>query len=186
MSEHILKRHNKTLILYHIVCPVKYRQKVFTEKVERSLQNICIEIGKRYEIHFVEIGTDKDHVHFLVQSVPAMSPSSVVQIIRALLQRRYSNIIRRSRNCYGAVNSGRADSISTPLGNMAMKPSSKSMSKTKEKPINRYTTNSWNYLKTSHSDDTSQLCCGVVHFYKLFIVVVTICSICFKSIGFLI
>jgi hypothetical protein len=42
-----------------------------------------------------------------------------------------------------------------------MKPSSKSMSKTKEKPINRYTADSSNYLKTSHRDDTSQLCCGV-------------------------
>ena len=83
MSEHILKRHNKTLILYHIVCPAKYQQKVFTEGVELSLQSICAEIGKRYEIHFVEIGSDEDHVHFLVQSVPVMSPSRVVQIIRA-------------------------------------------------------------------------------------------------------
>ena len=84
MSEHILKRHNKTLILYHIVCPAKYRQKVFTEKVESSLQNICIEIGKRYEIGFVEIGTDEDHVHFLVQSVPVISPSRIVQIIKSI------------------------------------------------------------------------------------------------------
>ncbi|MCE5248893.1 IS200/IS605 family transposase, partial [bacterium] len=30
MSEHILKRHNKSLLLYHIVCPAKYRRKVFT------------------------------------------------------------------------------------------------------------------------------------------------------------
>ncbi|HBE45609.1 MAG TPA: IS200/IS605 family transposase, partial [Deltaproteobacteria bacterium] len=28
MSEHIFKRHNKTLLLYHIVCPAKYRRKV--------------------------------------------------------------------------------------------------------------------------------------------------------------
>jgi putative transposase len=84
MSEHILKRHNKTLILYHIVCPAKYRQKVFTEEVESSLQDICIEIGERYEMHFVEIGTDEDHVHFLVQSVPVMSPSRIVQIIKSI------------------------------------------------------------------------------------------------------
>ena len=78
LSDHICK----TLILYHIVCPAKYRQKIFTERVELSLQNICIEIGKRYEIHFMEIGSDEDHVHFLVQSVPVMSPSRVVQIYR--------------------------------------------------------------------------------------------------------
>ena len=88
MSEHILKRHNKTLILYHIVCPAKYRQKVFTEGVEQSLQNICIEIGKRYEIHFVEIGSDEDHVHFLVQSVPVMLPSRVVQIVKSITAKK--------------------------------------------------------------------------------------------------
>ena len=88
MSEHILKRHNKTLILYHIVCPAKYRQKVFTQEVELSLQNICNEIAKRYEIHFVEIGSDKDHVHFLVQSVPVMSPSRVVQIIKSITAKK--------------------------------------------------------------------------------------------------
>ena len=88
MSEHILKRHNKTLILYHIVCPAKYRQKVFTEKVELSLQNICIGIEKRYEIHFVEIGSDEDHVHFLVQSVPVMPPSRVVQIIKSITAKK--------------------------------------------------------------------------------------------------
>ena len=142
MSEHILKRHNKTLILYHIVCPAKYRQKVFTQEVELSLQNICNEIAKRYEIHFVEIGSDKDHVHFLVQSVPVLSPSRVVQIIKSITAKKYSNNTRRSSNCFGAVNSGRADSISIPLVDMAMKLSSRSMSKTKAKPITRYTADS--------------------------------------------
>ena len=88
MSEHILKQHNKTLILYHNVCPAKYRRKVFTEKVELSLKNICFEIEKRYEIHFIEIGSDEDHVHFLVQSVPVMSPSKVVQIIKSITAKK--------------------------------------------------------------------------------------------------
>lgn len=71
-------------MLYHIVCPAKCRQKVFKERVELSLQNICNEIGKRYEIHFMEIGLDEDHVHSLVQNVPVMSPSRVVQIIKSM------------------------------------------------------------------------------------------------------
>jgi len=28
MSEHITKRHNKTLLLYHLVCPAKYRRDI--------------------------------------------------------------------------------------------------------------------------------------------------------------
>ena len=87
MSEHILKKHNKNLLLYHIVCPAKYRRKIFTKAVEETLKNTCIGIGERYEINFVEIGTDEDHVHFLVQSVPTFPPSRIVQIIKGTTAR---------------------------------------------------------------------------------------------------
>ena len=87
MSEHIHKRHNKNLLLYHIVCPAKYRRKVFTEAVSQSLKEVCIGIGERYEVHFVEIGVDEDHVHFLIQSVPVMRPKDIVQTIKSITGR---------------------------------------------------------------------------------------------------
>ena len=87
MSEHILKRHNKSLHLYHIVFPVKYRRKALTEAVEDTLKNTCLGIGARYEIGFLEIGMDEDHVHFLVQSVPTMPPGRLVQIIKSITAR---------------------------------------------------------------------------------------------------
>ena len=73
--------------MYHIVCPTKYRRTVFSEVVEAKLKEICGEIQKRYEIEFLEIGSDHDHVHFLVQSVPMMSPKKIVQIIKSLTAR---------------------------------------------------------------------------------------------------
>ena len=84
MSEHVYKRHNKNLLLYHIVCPVKYRRKVFTDEVEKGLKDICLEIEKRYEIGYMEIGTDEDHVHFLTQSVPMMLVTKMVQTIKSI------------------------------------------------------------------------------------------------------
>ena len=81
---HIVKSHNKSLLLYHLVCPVKYRRDVFTPKVEVTLKNICKGISTRYEINFGEIGSDEDHVHFLVQSVPSYSPKKVVQTIKSI------------------------------------------------------------------------------------------------------
>ena len=84
MTEHILKRHNKNLLLYHIVFPVKYRRQVFTAPVEQTLKEMCIGIGERYEIHFVEIGADDNHVHFLVPSVPVKSPSEIVTVIKSI------------------------------------------------------------------------------------------------------
>ena len=84
MSEHIAKRHNKTLLLYHLVCPVKYRKKALTKKVEKALKHVCLDIQQRYELRFIEIGADQDHVHFLIQSVPVLSPSKIVQVIKSL------------------------------------------------------------------------------------------------------
>jgi putative transposase len=69
--------------MYHIVCPAKYRRTVFSNEVETKLKEICGEIQKRYEIEFLEIGSDDDHVHFLVQSVPMYSPKQLVQIIKS-------------------------------------------------------------------------------------------------------
>ena len=74
-------------MLYHVVCPAKYRQKVFTDPVEQTLREVCAEIGQRYEMHFVEIGMDEDHAHFLMQSVPAVLPSAIVRTIKSITAR---------------------------------------------------------------------------------------------------
>ena len=87
MDEHIYKRHNKTLLLYHLVFPVKYRRKVIESRISIFIKEICLEIGDRYEIQFVEIGTDEDHIHFLVQSVPMMSVSKIVTTIKSITAR---------------------------------------------------------------------------------------------------
>jgi len=83
VDEHIYKSHNKTLLLYHLVFPAKYKRKVFTREVEESLKEICIGIEERYEIRFIEIGLEEDHVHLLVQGVPTMAVYRLVTLIRA-------------------------------------------------------------------------------------------------------
>lgn len=58
-----------------------------SEEVDHTIKDICIEISKRYQIYFLEIGTDKNHVHFLVQSVPTYSATKIVTIIKSLTAR---------------------------------------------------------------------------------------------------
>ena len=84
MSEHIHKSHNKSLLLYHLVCPIKYRRSVLSEPVEASLIEVCKNIESRYEIHFVEVGADENHVHFLIQSVPMLSVKSIAQTVKSI------------------------------------------------------------------------------------------------------
>ena len=87
MSEYIHKSHNVTVLIYHLVLPAKYRRVVFDDHVDDVLKEVCLDIEKRYQIKFLEIGTDMDHVHFLVQSVPTYSVTKIVTVIKSLTAR---------------------------------------------------------------------------------------------------
>ena len=88
-SQFIHLSHNASNLVYHIVCPAKYRRVVFDDSVEEHLKQICLGIELRYDyIHFLEIGADKDHVHFLVQSTPEYAPSKLVKIIKSITARQ--------------------------------------------------------------------------------------------------
>lgn len=87
MSNLVRKSHNVSVLIYHYICPARYRRVIFDQKVDEILKETCIEISKRYEIEFIEIGTDKNHVHFLIQSVPMNSPQKVIQIVKSITAR---------------------------------------------------------------------------------------------------
>lgn len=87
MSEYKHKAHNVSVLLYHFVCPTKYRRLVISEDVDNTLKKVCQEISMRYEIEFIEIGTDKDHVHFLIQAVPTMSPAKIIKKVKSITAR---------------------------------------------------------------------------------------------------
>ena len=86
-SSYIHKSHNVSVLIYHVVCPSKYRRVIFDKEVDSYLKKVCLEIEKRYEINFLEIGLDGDHAHFLVQSVPMYSVKKVVQTIKSITAR---------------------------------------------------------------------------------------------------
>ena len=86
-SRYIHKSHNVSVLMYHLVCAAKYRRVVMGEHVNEVLRQACLEIEKRWEIRFLEIGLDRDHVHFLIQSVPTYSPTRVVTTVKSVIAR---------------------------------------------------------------------------------------------------
>jgi REP element-mobilizing transposase RayT len=87
MSQYIHKSHNVSVLIYHFVCPAKYRRVVFDEDVDTVIKETCLEIEKRYEIRFLEIGTDRNHVHFLIQSVPTYSATKIIRTVKSITAR---------------------------------------------------------------------------------------------------
>ena len=69
------------------MCPAKYRRVVFDEQVDEELVRTCQEIEKRYDMRFLEIGTDRDHVHFLIQSVAKLSPTQIIRTVKSVTAR---------------------------------------------------------------------------------------------------
>jgi len=69
-SRYIHTSHKVSVLLYHVVCAAKYRRVICSEQVDEGLREACLEIAKRYARVFLEMGTERHHVHFLLQSVP--------------------------------------------------------------------------------------------------------------------
>ena len=86
-SRYIHKPHNVSVLMYHLVCAAKYRRVVMSKHVDGVLRRACVEIEKRWEIQFLESGLDRDHAHFLIQSVPSYSPSRIVQMVKSVIAR---------------------------------------------------------------------------------------------------
>lgn len=84
MSEVIKLSHSASSLVYHFVCPAKYRRNVFDVNVDNEIKEICREIENKYDIRFLEVGTDKNHVHFLIQTIPKLSPSQVIKVVKSI------------------------------------------------------------------------------------------------------
>jgi REP element-mobilizing transposase RayT len=81
--------HSVSNLVYHFVFPAKYRRVVITEGVDACIKQTCEGIMLRYEwIEFLEIGVDKDHVHFLIQSTPNHSPSEIIRVVKSITAKR--------------------------------------------------------------------------------------------------
>ena len=101
ISDLIRKQHNVSILLYHIVCPAKNRKAVFTGEMDEKLKEICAEIALRYKIEFLEIRTDENHVHFLVQSVPKYSPTKIVRTIKSITAKEIFRQLPEEKKLWG-------------------------------------------------------------------------------------
>lgn len=88
-SIYIHNSHNVSNLVYHFVCPTKYRRVVVTEGVDECVKQTRAGIEERYGwISFLEIGADKDHVHFLIQPTPNYSPAKIITTVKSVTAKR--------------------------------------------------------------------------------------------------
>ena len=83
---------------YHVVWCVKYRRKVITPNIEASLMTIIQKIAKDNDFEILEVNTDKDHIHLLINCSPQHYIPNMLKALKGvsarLLMKEYGNSLK--------------------------------------------------------------------------------------------
>lgn len=84
---------------YHVVWCVKYRRKIITPDIETSLIIIIRKIAKDNDFEILEVNTDKDHIHLLINCSPQHYIPSMIKALKGvsarLLMKEYGNTLKQ-------------------------------------------------------------------------------------------
>ncbi len=76
------RRHNKNLLMVHLIFVTKYRKKLFFGGFRDDIKQYLYEACVRCHWYIKRIETDKDHVHVLLQYNPTDSITSIVSRLK--------------------------------------------------------------------------------------------------------
>lgn len=86
-------------IQYHIVWCVKYRRKVLTVEIEKSLIEILNKIAKDNNFQITECNGDLDHIHLLIDCSPQHYIPDMIKALKGvsarLLMKEYGDELKR-------------------------------------------------------------------------------------------
>ena len=79
------KNRHKYLLQYHIIFVCKYRKKLLTSKqISDDIKQFSYEICQRYNVIIRHMETDKDYIHYMIETEPTMSVSKIVNLMKKL------------------------------------------------------------------------------------------------------
>ncbi len=92
--EYVSQNHSKHLLIVHLIFSCKYRKKLLI-KYGYEIKKIMYNIAQENDLNIIEMETDKDHIHILVQYQPTRS---VLEIVRLFKQISTYRIWRQNNN----------------------------------------------------------------------------------------
>ena len=86
-------------IQYHVVWCVKYRRKIITPQIEKSLFVILTKLAADSGFTIAEFNTDLDHVHLLLECSPQHYIPNIIKGLKGvsarLLMKKYGENLRK-------------------------------------------------------------------------------------------
>ena len=78
------KNRHKYLLQYHIIFVCKYRKKLLVSRqISDDIKQFSDEICQRHSEIIRHMETDKDHIHYMIETEPTMSISKIVNLMKS-------------------------------------------------------------------------------------------------------
>ncbi len=76
--------HNKYLLQYHLILVCKYRKKLLiSNQISNDIKQYSCVICKRHHVNIKYVETDKDHIHYMIETKPNINLSILVKTIKS-------------------------------------------------------------------------------------------------------
>ena len=75
-------------IQYHIVWCVKYRKKILTGEIGDKIKELIKEIAEDNEFSIIEMETNKDHIHLLINCKPQHYIPNIMKALKGVSSRK--------------------------------------------------------------------------------------------------
>jgi len=94
------KNRHKYLLQYHVIFVCKYRKELLYKKeISNDIKQFSYEICKKYKIEIKYMETDKDHIHYMIETDPVHSISKLVNLMKSYttfhIWEKYSYYLRK-------------------------------------------------------------------------------------------
>lgn len=84
ISEWKSNSHSKYLLQYHLIFVCKYRKKLLVDvDISDEIKQLSYEICNKHGIEIKEMETDKDHIHYMIETNPNTNISNIVKMIKS-------------------------------------------------------------------------------------------------------
>ena len=80
------KNRCKYLLQYHIIFVCKYRKSLFTNmNISNSVKQLSKEICQKHNIIIREMETDKNHIHYMIETEPNINLSFLIKTMKSYI-----------------------------------------------------------------------------------------------------
>lgn len=84
MSKWKAKNRHKYLLQYHLIFVCKYRKSLLESKeISDTIKHLSAEISKRHNVSIRYMETDKNHIHYMIETPPNINLSNFIRTLKS-------------------------------------------------------------------------------------------------------